>query len=79
MESQCCLCQKTLRELVEEELAGLSSRTEVSHKLSNDLAYPYLLCDTCEDFLQLVVPKILEVEGIIRFDEKKDKYVLTTK
>lgn len=75
MEPQCFLCGKTVKELAEEELEGRHNIKEISITLSSELAFPYELCDTCDDFLRLIIPKILEAEGIIKFDEKADKYV----
>lgn len=77
MEPTCALCQKTVKQIAEEELSEGFSYTRKSLKvsLSDELCYPYLLCDTCEDFLRLLIPKIMEAKGIIKFDEKKDKWV----
>ena len=79
MEPRCSLCGKTVEELVEEELKStFYNRKGISIELSNKLCYPYEICGGCEDFIRVIVPKILEAEGIIKFDEEKSKYTLTT-
>lgn len=80
MEPRCALCDKTVEELAREELHQyFSNRRAINISLSDELAYPYLLCSSCEDLLCIVVPKILEAEGIIAFDQKQDKYKLLIK
>lgn len=79
MEPRCSLCGKTVKELAEEELEGYSpSRKSLKITLSDEVAYPYLLCEACEELLRYAIPNILEDIGIIKFDEKKDRYILTT-
>jgi len=77
MERRCSLCGKTIKELAVEELQGTYNGKAINISLSSELCYPYEICNGCEDFLRLLVPKILEVEGIIHFDEKADKYKIT--
>jgi len=78
MEPRCSLCNKTIKQLAEEELnQSFFDRKSLNIRLDSELAYPYLLCGDCEDFLRAVIPKVLEAEGIIQFDEKKEKYTLT--
>lgn len=77
MESRCSLCGKTVKELAEEELEGRSNIKAINISLDSELCYPYELCDGCKDFLLSVIPKVLEHEGIIEFDQKADKYRLT--
>lgn len=77
MEPQCFLCRKTVKEIAEEELAGISiGRKSINVRLDDSLCYPYLLCNSCEDFLRLLIPKMLEAEGIIEFDGKLERYVV---
>lgn len=79
MEPRCSLCGKTVKELAGEELGQISlGRKSLNINLKSEICSPYDLCDVCEDFLRLVIPRILEAEGIIKFDETKDKYILTT-
>lgn len=75
MEPTCILCGETVKQIAEEELKGVSyDRKSINIHLSDDLAFPYLLCGTCEDFLGIVIPAVLEKEGILKFDEKKGEY-----
>lgn len=77
MERRCQLCGKTVEELATEELKqSVLDRQSLCINLKSDLCYPYDLCGGCEDFLRVVVPHILEAEGIIEFDVEKDKYTL---
>lgn len=77
MEKRCSLCGKTVRELAEQELKEQSySMNSINISIDDELGYPYSLCDGCKDFLLLVVPEILEKQGVIKFNEKKDKYEL---
>jgi len=75
MERRCQLCGKTVEELAMEELKQpILDRQSLRINLKSDLCYPYDLCEGCEDFLRLIIPKALEAEGIIKFDTEKDEY-----
>jgi len=75
MEPRCYLCGKTVKELAEEELKSAHNTTKINISLESEISYPYELCGNCSDFLLLTVPKIVELAGAIRFDEKQDRYV----
>ena len=77
MEPRCFLCGKTVKELAEEELKERYNVKSVNITLSDEFSFPYQLCNTCEEFLRLAIPQILQDEGIISFDSQKDKYIVT--
>ena len=77
MEKRCALCNKTATELAEEEIKNRVFAVNSIHiSINDELAYPYSLCGGCEDVVMTLIPAILEKLEIIKFDEKKDKYVL---
>lgn len=76
MEARCSLCGKTVKELAEDELRERSDINAINISVRDGLGYPYSLCSGCEDFLMTVIPSILVELGVIRFDEKAEKYVL---
>ncbi|GAI41332.1 unnamed protein product, partial [marine sediment metagenome] len=70
------LCKRTMEEIAEERLGGIAQPKELRITLNDKFVFPYYLCDECEDFLRAAIPQVLVAEGLIKFDDEKDKYVL---
>lgn len=79
MDTKCFLCNRSIREIAEERLSGISGPRELRITLNDRFVFPYYLCDECEDFLQAAIPQVLVGMGLIKLDEPKDKYVLNLK
>jgi len=72
MEPKCALCHKTVEDLAEEELQESPyNRKSLSIYLTDGLAYPYILCESCDRLLRIVVQNILIELEII--DENKER------
>lgn len=75
METRCYLCGKSIRELVEEETRGSQPLTELHISIDTEISFPYHLCETCKEFLSIVIPQVLVGEKVLKYDKTKEKYI----
>ena len=82
MDLRCYLCRRSLEEIFNEEkpgghlTEGIMQRIAWQGEISTALSPEYPLCDRCKAFLRVIIPLVLSEEGIIKWDDKTEKWVL---